>query len=213
MTHMIDSEGGYSLVELIIVMAILTIVLGAIVALFTAGINADADQSRRFQAQQDVRLGLDKLRRELHAGCTVSNPGTYNTPESSVTVYFSSDNCVSGTHTVTWCTIGSGSRYGLYRIVSTSCTGATQQFADYLTSANIFIYLPPNGHLVTATSLGQGTGAGAIVTADGSAVLPRVHVDMTSNLKPSNVRNAYPLNDDIVLRNGVRSCSTGVASC
>jgi prepilin-type N-terminal cleavage/methylation domain-containing protein len=207
----IREEGGYTLVELIIVLTILTVVLGSIVALFTAGINADADQSRRFQAQQEVRLSLDKMRRELHAGCTVSNPATYNTWESSVTVYFPSDNCAAGAHTVTWCTVGSGSRYALYRILSTSCTGATARFADYLTSANIFAYLPPNAHLATTTSLGTGTGG--IVTQDGSATLPRVHVDLTSNLSPAKVHDGYPLADDIVLRNAPRACGAGVASC
>ena len=209
---MIQQEGGYSLVELIIVMAILTIVLGAIVALFTSGINADASQNRRFQAQQDVRLAMDKLRRELHAGCTVSNPSTYNTPESSITIYVPADSCVSGTNSVTWCTVGSGTNYSLYRIVATSCTGATQSFADHLTNPNIFDYLPPNSHLVTSTSLGQGTSASYIVTSDGSATLPRLHVDLTSNVG-SKSNEAYHLFDDIALRNGPRACATGVASC
>lgn len=206
-----SEERGYTLVELIVVMAILTTVLGAIVALFTAGINSEADQNRRFQAQQEVRLSLDKMRRELHAGCTVSSPATYNTWQNSVTVYFPSDNCASGSHSVTWCTTGSGTRYALYRIVSTTCTGATEKLADYLTGGNIFAYLPPNSHLATSTSLGAGTGA--IVTADGSASLPRVHVDLTSNLNPGKFNDGYPLADDIVLRNAPRACAAGVASC
>lgn len=212
---MIDAaarEGGYTMVELVIVMVILTVVLGAIVALFTSGINADASQNRRFQAQQDVRLAMDKLRRELHGGCTISTPGTYNTSMSSVTVYFPSDSCASGTHTVTWCTSGSGTNYTLYRIVATSCTGATQSFAQNLTSGTIFVYLPPNSHLVSGSSLGQGTSASYIVTSDGSAVLPRIHVDLTSNLGTKS-NEAYRLVDDIALRNGPRACQSGVASC
>lgn len=209
---MIREEAGYSLVELIIVMAILTVVLGAIVALFTSGINADASQNRRFQAQQDVRLAMDRLRRELHGACTISTPATYNTPMSSVTVYFPSDNCGSGTHTVTWCTSGSGTNYSLFRIVATSCAGATQSFADHLVSANIFDYLPPNSHLVSNSSLGQGTSATYIATADGSATLPRLHVDLTSNVG-SMSNEAYRLVDDIAFRNGPRACSGGVATC
>jgi prepilin-type N-terminal cleavage/methylation domain-containing protein len=209
----LDRESGYSMVEMIIVMAILSIVLGAVVTLFTAGINADADQARRFQAQQDARLALDKLRRELHGACTISTPGTYNTPVSSVTIYVSSDGCASGTHSVTWCTTGAGSRYALYRVIATSCTGTTAKFADYLTSANIFDYLPPNSHLVTSTSLGQGMASTQIVTQDASATLPRVHVDLTTNVRPAKPVDAYRMVDDIVLRNGARACATGVASC
>jgi len=126
-------------------------------------------------------------------------------------VYFPSDSCASGTHSVTWCTTGSGTRYALYRIVSTSCTGATEKLADFLTAGNIFAYLPPNAHLATSTSLGTGTGG--MVTQDGSASLPRIHVDLTSNLKPGNFHDGYPLTDDIVLRNAPRACGTGVASC
>ncbi len=209
---MMRQEAGYSLVELIIVMAILTVVLGAIVALFTSGINADASQNRRFQSQQDVRLAMDKLRRELHGACTISSPGTYNTPMSSVTVYFPSDSCASGSHTVTWCTNGSGTNYSLFRIVATSCAGATQSYADHLTSANIFTYLPPNSHLLTSSSLGQGTSATYIATADGSATLPRLHVDLTSNVG-SKSNEAYRLVDDIAFRNGSRACPGGVAAC
>jgi prepilin-type N-terminal cleavage/methylation domain-containing protein len=208
----IRQDGGYTLVELLIVMAILTVVLGAVVTLFTAGINADADQNRRFQAQQDVRLAIDKLRRELHSGCTVSDPATYNTSVNTVTLYFPSDTCASGTHTVTWCTTGSGTNFTLYRIVATSCTGATQSFAEHLTSGNIFVYLPPNSHLVSSSSLGLGTGPAYIVTADGSSTLPRIHVDLTSTMNSAK-HDAYRLVDDIALRNGPRACGAGVASC
>jgi len=206
----IGREEGYTLVELLTVLVILSVVVGGIVTLFSTGINASADQTRRFQAQQNARLALDKMRREIHAACTVSNPSTYNTPESSATLYFSTDSCASGSHTVTWCTVGSGQRYGLYRIVATSCAGATAKFADYLTSANIFTYLPPNSH---ATTLGGGTGASAITTQDGGSALPRLHVDLTVNLKASRPTDAYRVVDDIAFRNGPRACSAGVASC
>ncbi|HEY6960915.1 MAG TPA: type II secretion system protein [Gaiellaceae bacterium] len=206
MSH--TDEGGYSLVELLVVMAILGTIVGGIVTLFATGINADADQTRRYQAQQDGRVALDRMRREIHAACTVSNPSTYNTWESSITLYFASDSCGSGTHTVSWCTSGSGTRYALYRIVSTSCTGATQKFADYLTTNQIFVYLPPNSH---TTSLGGGSGG--IATIDGSNTLPRLHVDLQINRQPAKSVDRYRLIDDIAFRNGPRACSSGVASC
>jgi prepilin-type N-terminal cleavage/methylation domain-containing protein len=204
----IKGEGGYSLIELLTVLAIMGVVVGGIATLFVAGINADADQTRRYQAQQNARISLNKMRREIHAACTVSNPATYNTAESSITLYFASDGCTSGANTVTWCTSGSGTRYGLYRIVSTTCTGATAKFADYLTGANIFTYLPPNSHLGT---LGGGTGQ--ITTQDNSSSLPRLHVDMTINLKPAKPNDQYRVVDDIAFRNGPRACAAGVASC
>lgn len=206
----LEGEGGYTLAEMVVVIAILGVVVGGIVMLFARGINADADQQRRFHAQQDARLALDKMRREIHAACTVSNPTTYNTAESSVTLYFSSDGCIAGTHTVTWCTSGSGSRYGLYRIVSTSCAGATSKFADYVTTGSIFTYLPPNSYV---TTLGGGMGATAITTAAGNSTLPRLHVAFTVNRKPAVGTDQFKVADDIAFRNGPRSCNTGVASC
>jgi prepilin-type N-terminal cleavage/methylation domain-containing protein len=204
----IAREGGYSMVEMLTVLAIMGVVVGGIATLFVSGINADADQTRRYQGQQNARISLNKMRREIHAACTVSNPATYNTAESAITLYFASNGCTSGANTVTWCTSGSGSRYGLYRIVATSCAGATAKFADYLTSANIFTYLPPNSHLGTL-----GGGSAQITTQDNSSSLPRLHVDMTINLKPSNPKDAYHVVDDIAFRNGPRACASGVASC
>jgi prepilin-type N-terminal cleavage/methylation domain-containing protein len=201
-------EEGYSLVELVVVMAVLGVILGGIVTLFASGINADADQTRRYQAQSDARVSLDRMRREIHAACTVSNPTTYNATETSITLYFASDTCASGSHTVSWCTTGSGNRYALYRIVSSSCTGATQKFADYLITNAVFIYLPPNSHIATL-----GGGAGGISTQDGSSTLPRLHVDLQVNRKPARSRDLFRLVDDIAFRNGPRTCASGVASC
>jgi prepilin-type N-terminal cleavage/methylation domain-containing protein len=207
----IHDEGGFSLVELLVVMAILGVVVGGIVTLFAAGINADADQNRRYSAQSDARVALDKMRREVHAACSVSNPSTYNTPESSITLYFpSGSTCASGSNSVSWCVTGGGTRYALYRIVSTSCTGATAKYADFLTTNNIFDYLPPNSHLNSTTSLGTGTG-GITLADNTSFTLPRLHVDLTVNRKPTKSTDAYRLVDDIVFRNGVRQCASGSA--
>jgi prepilin-type N-terminal cleavage/methylation domain-containing protein len=198
-------EAGYSLVELVVVIAILGVVVGGIVTLFARGINADADQTRRFHAQQDARVALDRMRREIHAACTVSNPSNYNTPESSVTLYFATDSCASGSHSVTWCTSGSGTHYVLYRSVGTTCA-TTQKYADYLVTSAIFTYLPPNSYV---TTLGGGTGASAITTSAGSSTLPRLHVDLKINRKPSKTFDQFELVDDIAFRNGPRSCTSG----
>lgn len=209
----LGEEGGFSLIELIVVMIILTVVVGGIVRVFTAGISASADEARRFQDEQDTRLAMDKLRLEIHSGCTISSPGTYNTWVSSVTIYFASDSCVAGSHTVTWCASGSGQRYKLYRQAGTSCAGATAHYADYLTNPDVFVYLPPNSHLVTSTSLGMGTSSSYILTQDGSSTLPRLHVDLTVDRSSTKPQDAFHLVDDIAFNNGPRSCAQGVSTC
>jgi prepilin-type N-terminal cleavage/methylation domain-containing protein len=155
-TNQLGGEGGYSLIEMLIVMVILGIVLGGVVTLFTAGIKADSDQNQRFQAQQDTRLALDKLRRDVHGACSISNSASYNTWTNSVTLYYPSGSpltCASGVTSVTWCTAASGSKFVLQRVIATSCTGSLVTIADSLTSANVFAYVPPNSHLVTPTSV------------------------------------------------------------
>ena len=56
-------ERGYTLVELLVVLAIFTTVVTALVALFTSGAKAELDMNRRFEAQQNARLALDRMRR------------------------------------------------------------------------------------------------------------------------------------------------------
>jgi prepilin-type N-terminal cleavage/methylation domain-containing protein len=207
----LGGEGGYSLVEMITVMAILGVILGGVVTLFTAGIKADSDQNQRFQAQQDTRLALDKLRRDIHPSCTISSPATYNTWTNSVTLYSSADSCAAGSSSVTWCTAASGSKFVLQRTVATSCTGSLVTIADSLTSANVFAYIPPNSHLATSTSVGLGTGSSFIATQDAAYSAPRLHVDLTINR--TGATHTYRLVDDIAFRNGPRTCGTGVATC
>jgi Tfp pilus assembly protein PilW len=192
-------------------MAILGVVLGGVVALFTAGIKADSDQNQRFQSQQDTRLALDKLRRDVHGACTISNSASYNTWASSVTLYYPVDTCAAGTSSVTWCTAASGSKFVLQRVVATSCTGSLVTIADSLTSSNVFAYIPPNSHLVTSTSVGNGMTAADIATQDAAFSNARLHVDVRINR--SGAKRSYRLVDDIALRNSPRTCGAGVATC
>lgn len=206
MSRRLGDEGGYTLIELLVVVTILTIVLGGVVTLFVRGLNAESDQNRRYQAQQDARVALDRMRREIHGACTVSSPSTYNTAVSSVTLYFTG--CAASASSVTWCTTGSSGRYALYRIVATSCTSPVAKYADYLTSGTIFTYLPPNSHLNSSTSL--GTGASGMTLGDGSSTLPRLHVDLTTQLQ-SGLHDSYRLVDDIAFRNGPRTCGSAIS--
>jgi prepilin-type N-terminal cleavage/methylation domain-containing protein len=87
-------EDGFTLAELLVVLAILGIVLAALTALFDGALTAATDQTDRTQAQLDGRLALDKLRREIHCASgvtastlpmsvTVSIPGYCSSPTST----------------------------------------------------------------------------------------------------------------------------------
>jgi prepilin-type N-terminal cleavage/methylation domain-containing protein len=170
------SERGFSLVEMVTVMAIMGIVMSGLTTVFISASNAELDMNNRFQAQSGARLALDKFRREVHCASSVTLNST-----SSVTVVLPAGCRNAGT--VTWCTQGSGSRYGLYRVGGSSCSGGVK-WIDYLTQANVFGY----------------TAAAA-----GSRLLPKVNVDFPVNVKPSKTNELYELKDDVVLRNGTRA--------
>ena len=173
-------ESGYSVVELLTVMSILSVILGGLVSVFVAGSNADADLNRRYQAQTDARVAIDKLRREVHRACDVASGAS----TTAVTFYFpSASGCVSDSSTVSWCVTGSGSRFAVYRIQAASCTGATAKYADYLTSSSVFTMIA-----------GDAT----------NHALSRLHVDLNINRTPTKTVNAYHLADDIAFRNFTR---------
>ena len=170
-------DGGYSLVEMLVVMVIMSIVFAGVTAVFVAGSKAQADQDRRFQAQLSTRIALDKIRRDIHCANDV-NPYATNSVTLKIT------GCSGGD--ISWCTIavsGYTNRYALYRKPGTSCaaSGGTL-IADYLTTASAF---PAFTHT---------TGS-----------LAALQVDFIVSVTSSTTVDSYDLGDTIYLRNSVRA--------
>jgi prepilin-type N-terminal cleavage/methylation domain-containing protein len=185
----IGRERGYSLVEMLIVLSILTTVMAGLTTLFVQGSNAELDMNNRFQAQLNARLALDKVRREIHCGSVATPAG-----QSSLIVVTLPSYCKTGSGSVTWCTRSiSTNRFGLYRIPGApgTCTGGVK-WADYL---------------VPTTSAPGCSGALCIFTysAQSAVSLATMHVDFPVNVKPAKTVELYELADDIVLRNSTRS--------
>lgn len=169
----LGNEHGYTLIELVTVMAILGIVLAALTTAFTAGANSELRSSREFQAQQNARLALDRLRRELHCASAISTAN--GTPVASVTVTLP-DICPGSDTSATYATQTVGANR--WTITRTGASGSPVTVADYVTASAIFTYYIP------------ATG-----------VLGRLHVDIPVNLNPSDAGTEWRLVDDIVLRN------------
>jgi prepilin-type N-terminal cleavage/methylation domain-containing protein len=187
----LGADHGYSLSEMLVVMVILGIVLGALTQLFVSGSTAQVDMTRRFEAQQNMRLALDKLRREIHCGSGVTAPVL---PTSSITISLGSycpSNGTGAAAQITWCTKdkngnappGVGAPYSLWRYSGSTCSGTGRKSADYLTVHQIF----------TAYAAPVGGNLGTL-----SVNLP---VDLDRN----DAKQRYVLQDDIVLRNSPRS--------
>ena len=180
-------ERGYSLVEMLIVMSIMGVVMGALTTVFVQATNAEQGMNDRFQAQQTARLALDKMRREVHCASVATPTGS----SSSVTLTLPSY-CKTGSGSITWCTRSvATNRYALYRALGSSCTGGVK-WADYLTPTS------------TATVC---SGALCIFnyTAQTTTSLADLKVDFPVNLRPAKSVELYELIDDIVLRNSTRS--------
>lgn len=134
-------QGGYTMIEMLMVVSILGVVLGALTTLFVRALNAEYEANRRFQAQQTARLALDRMRREIHCASAITPTGT----SGSITVTLPGQ-CptAGGSQTnVTYDTSGSGQRWKLRR--------NTVTLADYVTIQNVFDYTAP----VAGSSLGK----------------------------------------------------------
>ena len=169
-------EAGYSLVEMLTVMVIMSVVFAGITDIFVTGSKAQTEQDNRFQAQLGTRLALDKIRKDVHCGSDV-------TPYATTSVTIKRPSGCGGD--VSWCTVavsGFTNRYRLYRQSGTTCSSSGTMVADYLTSANAF---PAFAHTV------------------GCQCLASLQVDFTVSNKGST-RDAYELSDTIFLRNSTR---------
>ena len=177
------ASDGYTLSEMLVVLAILLVVLTSLTTLFVSASRAQLDMSNRVEAQQNARLALDALRREIR--CARDVAGT----SSSITITLGAycpTNTTGAAATVTWCTLDSGGAppYALWRDSGSSCSGTGMQRADHLIAAAIFSFAAP---------------------AMGAGRLWKLEVTLTVDFTPADAKQRYILEDDIVLRNSTRS--------
>jgi prepilin-type N-terminal cleavage/methylation domain-containing protein len=134
-------EAGYTLIELLLVCAILGTVLASLSVLFLSASSSQIDMNRRFRAQQDARVAVDKMRREIHCSDQITPAGV----STAITVRLPAQ-CPSagGALTnVTYDVVGSGQRFQLRR--------DSVVLADFISEQSAFSYTAP----VAATSLGR----------------------------------------------------------
>jgi prepilin-type N-terminal cleavage/methylation domain-containing protein len=181
-----SGERGYTLVEMLVVMSILGVVIAGLTTIFVSGSNAEMDLNRRFQAQQQARLALDKIRTDIHCASAAE--------VDSTTGYLkiAEDNC-SSTH-VTWCAITSPTmtgRYGLYRTTNTTSTRCSSTDTTRLLVAD---YLTKNTGLWTFNAP--------------AGMLELVAVDFPVSVNPKVTADVYELKDLLVARNSTRCATT-----
>ena len=136
-----EAQDGFTLPEMLVVLAIIGIILAGITQLLTSALKSQNDQTNRTQAQQDARLGLDKLRREIRCASGLTTPSGY--PASAITITLGSYCPTAGgaAATVTWCTkdkngatppVAGAQPYTLWRYTGTACSGTGTKWASNL---------------------------------------------------------------------------------
>lgn len=170
----LQGAGGYSLVELLAVLSILSLILVGLTTLFVSATKAEVDMRTRFESQQEARLAIDAIRREVHCASAVTQTG----PSPTVTMTLPAG-CPSGSGSVTWCTVNvSANRYELYRKTGTTCDSTGKRYADYITVANVFSY-----YAATTTTRAK------------------LNVQFPVDIDAGDPVPTYSLVDDLVLRN------------
>ncbi len=191
MQLLVGEEKGFTLVELLVTMVIMTIVMTGLTTIFVSGTNAETALNHRFQAQLQARAGLDKLRYDVHCA-SAAQAQTINTYPG---VKLAVGNCFSATPTISWCAVqvlASPPRFQLYRSTATTntCTSsdtARLLVADYLTSSSVF----------TTSTIPQY-----------SLQTVGVSITVSANDK-SKTAEVYKLNDSIVARASTRCVTSG----
>ena len=173
------AESGYTLIELLISMSILAAIMTSVSVLLVSATNSEVRMNRTFQAQTQARLGLDRLRREVHCAISVAVTGS----GSIATLTIPSTCPTSGGLTaITWCSKVNGSRYDLWRYEGSSCSGTGRKWASSLNQSNLFTY-----------------------TAQSTSSLAYLSTTLPVNVPGSKSISTYTLSDNIVLRNSTRS--------
>jgi len=178
-------------------MVVLLAVLAPLTQSFVSADIAQVDQTRRFDAQENARQALDRMRKDIHCAHGVTDPTESLDVDGNVVqvTLLLTETAVPGAapecpglvqtnaSAVQWCTIKvSDDRYRLYREndPSTICDGTASTFmVDYLTQPNLW-------------------GSPTCI----SGQYPTVELTMPVDVDPSKKPGAYTLRDEIALRNG-----------
>jgi len=215
-------EGGYTLIELLTVLAILSIVMTPLVDSFVTATNQEVDQTRREQAYANARLAVQRMRVDIHCstGATSVDQNTYggftltlvelNSTSSGgwCPAVIPSGDTSSG---VQWCTVPYGgsstTRWVLYRFLGTDPTECGS--ASSSTFQVDYISQPPGGWPTNSTTTSSPSNWNGNVWPDAASCpsnnLPTLGVDINVAIDPTSHANEhYELRDEIALRNASR---------
>lgn len=139
----LSAADGVTLSEMLVVLLIIMIILGALTTLLVSASLSQVDQTNRVEAQRNARLALDSLRREIRCASdanlvssstlVITLPGYCQRPPAASAAQF------------TWCAKGTAAPYALWRYLGASylgstCAGPGRRYVDHLASNVVFGY-------------------------------------------------------------------------
>jgi prepilin-type N-terminal cleavage/methylation domain-containing protein len=205
----VRDERGFTLVEMVMVCAMLGVVLSAITTVFIGASHAELNLNTRFRAQEAARVALTLIRKDARNACvakvTSGTSVTFATavvnPASSIDATTVCGKTAGANLTmVTWCVLASPTalnQYALYRNSSSTCNSSSKLVADNLINTGI------TGFTAFFTS-GTTIRYGELATID---------VDLPVKIPSSGngVGQPYRLSQRVALRNTVWPASSGTA--
>jgi prepilin-type N-terminal cleavage/methylation domain-containing protein len=171
-------ERAFTLTEMLVVLLILGTVLAALIGAFVSTLRTEVNQNQRFEAQQNARVALDKLRQDVHCAATANVQNSGATVTLTATANPTGGYCRGGDST--WCVLPAGSGFSLYRGAGATCDASRPLTAEHLVSSQVFALSQPPGSLAT------------------------LGVDLRIDRDPTAAQHTYRLFDAIVLRGSAR---------
>lgn len=205
-------EGGFTLIEMIMVLAILGIVLGGVTTVFIGGSRAELQVNNRFQAQEASRLAMAAIRKDVHGACAANVDTathkilTLSIPNSSAAL--TKEACGTSDATLTkviWvvCTSPTVStKFAVYRATATTCPSTGKLVADNLITPGTNPVTGVAGFFQTAASTTVSIPYGEWQTVD---------VDMRVSLKQGTSGQPFDLQERLALPNGVWVATSGLS--
>jgi prepilin-type N-terminal cleavage/methylation domain-containing protein len=180
-------EDGMTIIELLTTMAILGFVLSGVLVMFVGGLRAQTDLNERFQAQQDARLALTAMRKDIRGACSATVGAVTGQANGSLVTLAepnSSSGCASGTSQSTWCadSANHAAPFALYHQAGATCAYNNGTYRAGSLTTNVVFALNP------ACSAG-------VVTR------PQLGVTLPVDANLVSTKGAYTLSDTITMRN------------
>ncbi len=159
---LVRDESGFTLVELMVVITITLVILGALTGLFTAGMQASTNSSATLSSQASLIVAVNRL--EFEARC--ASAAALVSGGVGVTLTLPTY-CVNATGTYTWCVSGGA----LVRFAGSSCTGTGVTFASNVTSATPFSCIDTGKYPQLQVALTSNAGTNSGTAASGTTVI------------------------------------------